>query len=76
MTLSKVSCFYVQAFWWGCFKGVSSLSNMFLARHIDNVLEDITGLVGICLLSEPDYSWEYISNEKSEYEDSDKIIVV
>ena len=41
-----------------------------------DLLDDITSLVGIYLLPEPDYSTDDVSNETSEEEDSDKIIIV
>ena len=43
---------------------------------MDDLLDEITGLVGICLLPEPDYSTDDVSNKSSEDEDSDKIIIV
>ena len=43
---------------------------------MDDLLDYINGLVGICLLPEPDDSTEDVSNESSEDEDSDKIIIV
>ena len=58
------------------FKGVSSLSDLFLAGNVDDLLYDITGLFVILLLPEPDDSTDNVSNESSENEDSDKIIIV
>ena len=56
---------------------------MFPTSHLTKMREkhgwfinDITGLVGICLLPEPDDSTDDVSNESSEEEDSDKIIIV
>ena len=43
---------------------------------MDDLLDDITGLVGICLLPEPYDSIDDVSNELSEDEDSDKTILV
>ena len=43
---------------------------------MDDLLDEITDLVGICLLPKPDYSTEDVSNESSEDEDSDEIIIV
>ena len=43
---------------------------------MDDLLDEITGLVGICLLPEPDYSTDNVSNESSEDDDSDEIIIV
>ena len=38
---------------------------------MDDLLDEITGLVGIYLIPEPDDSKEDVSNESSEDEDSD-----
>ena len=43
---------------------------------MDDLLNDITGLVGIRLLPEPDDSTKDVSNESYEDKDSDKIIIV
>ena len=43
---------------------------------LDDLLDYITGLVGICLLPETDDSTYDASNELSEDEDSDEIIIV
>ena len=43
---------------------------------MDNLLNNITGLVGICLLSEPDDSTDDVSNESYEDKDSEEIIIV
>ena len=43
---------------------------------MDDLLDDITGLVGICLISEPDDSTEKFSNESSEDEDSYEIMII
>ena len=43
---------------------------------MDDLLDEITGLVGIFLLPEPDDSIDDVSNKSSEDEDSDKIIIV
>ena len=67
MIVSKVSCFDIKAFYWGCFKGVSSLSDLCLDVNVDYLLYDITGLVGICLLPESDDSSDDVSNESSEW---------
>ena len=66
MILYKVSCYGVKVSWWGCFKGVSSLSDLCLAGNVDDLLDDITGLVCIFLLPEPDDSTDDVSNESSE----------
>ena len=76
MILSKVSCFDVKASWWDCFKGVSSLYHLCIAKNTDYLLNDITGLVGILLLPETDDSTDNGFNESYEDEDSDKIKIV
>ena len=38
------------------FQGFSSLSYLSLAGNVDDLLDGITGLAGICLLIEPDGS--------------------
>ena len=43
---------------------------------MDDLLDEITGLVGICLLPEPADLTDDVSNESSEDNDSDKIIIV
>ena len=43
---------------------------------MDYLLDYINGLVRICLLSEPDYSTDNISNESYEDKDSDEIIIL
>ena len=43
---------------------------------MDALLDDVTGLDGIYLLPEPDDSSYDVSNESSEDEDSDEIIIV
>ena len=43
---------------------------------MDDLLDDITGLVGICLLPEPDDSTDNVSNKSSEDKDSDEIMIV
>ena len=58
------------------FKGVSSLSDLCLARNVDDLLDEITDLVCICFLPEPDDSTYDVSNESYEDEDSDEIIIV
>ena len=78
LTLSKVSCFEVKASWWGCFKGVSSLSDLCLAGNVDDLLYDVTGLVGFCLLPELYESSDDVSNNSSEDdedEESDEISI-
>ena len=76
MVISKVYYFDMKAPWWGCFKGVYSLSDLCLAGNVDDLIYDITGLVGICLLPEPHDSTDDVSNESSEDGDSDEIIIV
>ena len=43
---------------------------------MDDLLDDTTALVGICVLTESDYSSDNVSNELSEDEDLEKIIIV
>ena len=43
---------------------------------MDDLLDDITGLVVICLLPEPDDSTEDVSIKSSEYKDLDEILIV
>ena len=54
LIISKVSCFDVKASWWGCFKGVSSLSDLCLAGNVDALLDDVTSLGSICLIPDSD----------------------
>ena len=61
---------------WIIKKGVSSLSDLCLTGNMDDLLDDTTGLVSTCLLHEPDDSPDDVSNESSEDEDSDEIIIV
>ena len=75
MILSKVSCFYVKDSWWGCFKGVSLLCNLCLAGNVDDLLDKVTGLVGVCLRPESYYSTDDVSSESYEDKNSDKIII-
>ena len=69
LILSKISCFEVEASWWGCFKGVYSLSGFHLARNVDDLLDDVTGLVGFCFVPESDDSSDDVSCES--YEDNE-----
>ena len=66
MIISKPSRFDVKESGWGCFKGVSSISDMCLGGNVDDLLDDVTGLVGSCLLPEPDDSSWDVSNQSSE----------
>ena len=43
---------------------------------MDDLLDDVTGLVGIYLLPELDDSTDDVSNESSKYEGSDETIIV
>ena len=43
---------------------------------MDDLLNDVTVLVGICLLPESDESSDNVSNKSSEDEDSDEITIV
>ena len=45
------------------FKGVSSLSHLCLYGNVDDLLYDVTGLVGFCLAPESDESSDDVSNE-------------
>ena len=47
--LYEMSCFDLKASWRGCFKGVSSLSDLLFAWNLDDLLDDNTSLVGFCL---------------------------
>ena len=76
LILFKVPCFDVKLSWRSCFKGISLLSDLCLARNLDDLLDEITGLFGISLLIEPDDSTYNVSNESYEEEDSDEIIIV
>ena len=64
-------CLDVKVSWWGCFKGVSSLSEFCLAGNVDDLLDDVTGLVGFYLVSESDESSDNVSNESSEDDEDD-----
>ena len=79
LILSKVSCFSVKSFWWGFFKAVYLLSHSCLAGNVDDLLDDVTGLVGICLVPEWDDSSDVVFNESYEdieEEKSDEISIV
>ena len=71
MIISKVYCFDVKAFWWGSFKGVSSLLDLCLAVNVDDLLDDVTGLISFFLVPESDDSSDNVYNELSE-DDKDK----
>ena len=43
---------------------------------MDDLLGYITGFVGICLIPEPYYPIDDVSNKSSEEEDSDEMIIV
>ena len=61
-----VSCFDVKASSICCFKGVSSLSDPCLAGNVDDLLDDVTGLVVFFLVPESDDSSDYVSNDSSD----------
>ena len=62
----------MKAYWWRCFKGVSSLSDLCLAWNVDDLLDDVTGLVGFFLVPESDESYKDVSNESSnDYEEKE-----
>ena len=71
MIIYKISCFNVKTSWWVCFKGVSSLSDSCLSGNVDDLLYDVTVLVGFCLVPEWNHSSDDVSNESSE-DDEDK----
>ena len=78
LILSKTFFFEVEAYWWVYFKSVSSLSDLHLAKNVDDLLHDITGLVGFCLVLELYESSNNVSDESSEDnedEESDKISI-
>ena len=78
LILSKVLCSGVNVSMWGCFKGVSSLSGLRLAGNVDYLLDEVTGLVGFCLVPESDESSDNVSNDSSEEnedEESDEISI-
>ena len=60
----------------GSFKGVSTLSYFCLSRNVDDLLDEVTGLVGLSLLPESDESSNDVSKESSEDEDSYEIIII
>ena len=65
LIIFKIYRFDVKASRWGCFKGVSSLSDLFLAGNVDNLLDDDTVLVGFCLAPESDESSEDVYDKSS-----------
>ena len=78
LILSKISCFGVEASWWGCFKGVSSLLGLRLAVNVDDLLDDVIGLFYSFLVPESDESSYYVSDElyeDDEDEESDDILI-
>ena len=66
LIIYKVSSFYVNESWWGCFMCVSSLSDLCLAGNVDDLLDDVTGLVDFCLVTASDDSSNDVSDESSE----------
>ena len=72
MIISKVSCFDVKTSWWGCFKDVSSLSDLYLAGNVDDLLYYVTGLVGCCLVPESYESPDDVSKNLSEDDEEDE----
>ena len=32
----------MEAYWWSCFKGVCSLSDLYLSVNVDDLLDDVT----------------------------------
>ena len=61
----------MKASLWGYFKGVSSLSGLRWSRNVDELLDDVTGLVSFSLVPESDESYDDVSDESSE-DDEDK----
>ena len=61
-----MSCPKVEASWWGCFKSVSSISDLRLTGNVDDLLDDVTGLVGSYLVPKSDESSGDVSNDSSE----------
>ena len=59
----------MKASWWGSLKGVSSLSDLRLARNEDYILDNDTGLVGFCLVPESYESSDDAFDESSKDED-------
>ena len=69
----------MKAFWWGRFKGFYSISDSCLAWNLDDLLDNVTGSVGIRLAPKSDESSNDFSNESSEddeNEELDKIRIV
>ena len=58
------------------FQGCFLIIRLVFSRKYDDLLYDITSLVGICPLPESDDSSDDFSNESSEDKDSDEIIIV
>ena len=72
LILSKVYCFGKKASWWGCFKGASSLLDLWSAGCVDDILDDVYILVDFFLVPESDESSDNVFNESSEdYEDKE-----
>ena len=62
----------MKASWWGCFKDVSSLSDLCLAVNVDDLLDGVTGLVGFFLSPESDESSDDIFNKSSEDDEDEE----
>ena len=78
MILSKVYFSDVKESWWGCFKGIYSLSDFCLAVNVDDLLDDVTGLVDFFPVTESYESSDDVSKESSEDnedEESDEISI-
>ena len=61
------------------FQGCFFIIDLFLAINVDYLLDDVTGLVGICLVTESDESSDDFSNNLSkddEGEESEKNSIV
>ena len=66
----------MKASQWGCSRGVSLSSELCLAENEDDLQDEITILVVIFLLPEPDDSSDDVADKSSEDKDSDEIIIV
>ena len=61
------------------FQGCACLSYLCLAGNVDYLIDDVTGLVDICLVPESNESRDNVSNESyedDENEESDEISIV
>ena len=56
----------MKASLWGCYKGVSSSSDLSFPWSLNDLLDDKTSLVGFCLVPESYDSSNDVSDEPSE----------